>query len=309
MSIPQNNFLILTPDGVGSTYLQRALTVYLQSADLDYWNTHELLRGLAVKRQRNLHVDWQAGYTQTVPDICEKLQHTDNAIVSRIAHYHVQRRLQLRDEDYTPLYEQCHRKFATVVLCERDPFEYALSWSIRNTSGRLNVYTIQERQDTHQDRCEPVDLAFFRAKLAEYQAYELWAANHFAITHTVNYDDLHRDVDQVMQRVTAMTHTTFLQQYSRLRYLASRNQYRGESLEPMLEMHAMIDRLYRDRRLPTRMPLKGNTMTDKQQRVSNFSQAVDTYNRWASTGNRHPQLTDKRLQNTIAAEQAIYATT
>ena len=122
MSIPQNNFLVLTPDGVGSTYLQRALTVYLHCADLDYWNTHELLRGLAVKRERNLHTDWQAGYTQTVRDICQKLQRTDNLIVSRIAHYHVQRRLQLRDEDYTPLYEECHRKFPTVVLCERDPF-------------------------------------------------------------------------------------------------------------------------------------------------------------------------------------------
>ena len=43
---PRTNYLILTPDGVGSTYLQRALTVYLQCADLDYWNTHELLNGL-----------------------------------------------------------------------------------------------------------------------------------------------------------------------------------------------------------------------------------------------------------------------
>ena len=45
----RNNFLVLTPDGVGSTYLQRALTVYLQSAELDYWNTHELLNGLTVE--------------------------------------------------------------------------------------------------------------------------------------------------------------------------------------------------------------------------------------------------------------------
>jgi hypothetical protein len=42
------NYLILTPDGVGSTYLQRALTVYLHSAGLDYWNTHELLNGSGI---------------------------------------------------------------------------------------------------------------------------------------------------------------------------------------------------------------------------------------------------------------------
>ena len=43
------NYLILTPDGVGSTYLQRALTVYLHSASLDYCNTHELLNGLGLQ--------------------------------------------------------------------------------------------------------------------------------------------------------------------------------------------------------------------------------------------------------------------
>ena len=40
----RNNYLILTPDGVGSTYLARALTVYLQSVDLDYWNTNDTIR-------------------------------------------------------------------------------------------------------------------------------------------------------------------------------------------------------------------------------------------------------------------------
>ena len=43
------NYLILTPDGVGSTYLQRALTVYLNCAGKDYYNPHELLNGLQLK--------------------------------------------------------------------------------------------------------------------------------------------------------------------------------------------------------------------------------------------------------------------
>ena len=34
------NFLILTPDGVGSTYLQRALTIYLNTSGHEYFNTH-----------------------------------------------------------------------------------------------------------------------------------------------------------------------------------------------------------------------------------------------------------------------------
>ena len=61
----RNNFLVLTPDGVGSTYLQRALTVYLQCANLDYWNTHELLNGLEIK-DGNLYKNWAGKYNQTV---------------------------------------------------------------------------------------------------------------------------------------------------------------------------------------------------------------------------------------------------
>ena len=128
----RNNFLVLTPDGVGSTYLQRALTVYLQCAELDYWNTHELLNGLGVE-DGNLYKEWASPrYKQLVKDICDKLLVTGNFIVSRLAHYHILRRLALREEDYSILYKECNRKFNTIIFCERSPFEYALSWSIRN---------------------------------------------------------------------------------------------------------------------------------------------------------------------------------
>ena len=302
----RNNFLVLTPDGVGSTYLQRALTVYLQCADLDYWNTHELLNGLAVE-QGNLYKDWTPKYNQTLEDICDKLLVTGNFLVSRIAHYHVKNRLKQFNEDYKILYEECNRKFNTILFCERDPFEYALSWSIRKNSGKLNVYSIQERINTHQDIKEPVDLEYFAQKLQEYNDYEYWAEDNFDINHTVNYDDLHKNVDAVMQTITGMKHTTFLQQYSKLRYLASKNQYSGESLEDICDMHSMIDRLHRTRRLPTTMPLKMNTMSDKKKRVTNFFDAVDIYNSWASNGNRHHKFTGERLIATIASESQIYA--
>ena len=45
------NFLILTPDGVGSTYLQRALTIYLNTSGHEYFNTHELLNGVELNHE------------------------------------------------------------------------------------------------------------------------------------------------------------------------------------------------------------------------------------------------------------------
>ena len=47
------NFLVLTPDGVGSTYLQRALTVYLNASGKEYYNSHELLNGLELDNNKN----------------------------------------------------------------------------------------------------------------------------------------------------------------------------------------------------------------------------------------------------------------
>ena len=58
------NFLILTPDGVGSTYLQRALTVYLNASGEEYFNTHELLNGLSLDLNMNLYKVMR-GYRQS----------------------------------------------------------------------------------------------------------------------------------------------------------------------------------------------------------------------------------------------------
>ena len=44
------NFLILTPDGVGSTYLQR--TPYISKRKWsEYFNTHELLNGVELNHE------------------------------------------------------------------------------------------------------------------------------------------------------------------------------------------------------------------------------------------------------------------
>tara|TARA_R110001592_G_C13051877_1_gene740215 strand:+ start:186 stop:1142 length:957 start_codon:yes stop_codon:yes gene_type:complete len=309
----RNNFLVLTPDGVGSTYLQRALTVYLQSAELDYWNTHELLNGLTVE-DGNLYKDFTHEYTQTVEDICNKLLITGNFLVSRIAHYHIKNRLAKREENYADLYKECNRKFNTIIFCARDPFEYALSWGIRNKSGKLNVYSVTERIEAHGVGIkEPIDLDFFQSKLDQYAEYEYWAQDNFDITHTVNYDALHQDVDSVMQTITNMTHTTFLQGYNRLRYTASKSKdnkinltITNESFDGICKMYSMIDRLYNTKRLPTPMPLKMNTMSDKQKRVTNFSNAIDVYNTWALKGNRHAIVTEEIIRNKIVTEKQIY---
>ena len=318
----RNNYLVLTPDGVGSTYLQRALTVYLQCADLDYWNTHELLNGLGVE-DGSLYKDFTFEYSQTIEDICNKLLITGNFLVSRIARYHITARLAEREENYADLYRECNRKFRTIIFCARDPFEYALSWSIRKQSGKLNVYSIRERTEAHGLGVkEPIDLDFFQSKLDQYTEYEYWAEDNFNITKKVNYDDLHNNVDQQMQEITGLDHTVkdkigiSLQDYSRYRYLLSMYKQTKDTqyffngidvIDEMCNLHGMIERLNYSLRLPSSMPIKMNTMANKRSRVTNFDQAVETYNNWALKGNRHTIVTEETISNKIDTEKQIYA--
>ena len=316
------NYLVLTPDGVGSTYLQRALTVYLQCADLDYWNTHELLNGLS-SQDGNLYKDWTHNYSQSLIEICNLLLVTGNFLVSRIARYHITSRLKEHDEDYSILYKECNRKFNNILFCERDPFEYALSWSIRSKSGKFNVYSVTERIDTHGVGVkEPIDLNFFQSKLDEYAEYEYWAEDNFNITKKINYDDLHNNVDQLMQHITGLTHSVedrfgiSLQDYSRYRYLLSMYKQTEDTqyffngidvIDEMCNLHSMIEQLHYTLRLPGTIPIKMNTMANKRSRVTNFDQAVETYNNWALKGNRHAIVTEEIISNKIATEKQIYA--
>ncbi len=315
------NYLILTPDGVGSTYLQRALTVYLHSAELDYWNTHELLNGLE-SSQGNLYKNFNLGYSQSVTEICKLLESTSNSLVSRIAQYHITRRLRKNKEDYQQLYDVCNKKFNKIFYCVRDPFEYALSWSIRYNTNTLNVYTVKERISVHnEDIKQTLDLVYFNRKLEQYSAYEYWAEDNFDITRAVNYDDNHHNVDSMMKELTGLDHDVqdrfgiSLQDYSTVRYMTSmymqtkdkKYLFNKDKTLGALKLKQFIQRLVPDK-LPNEIPVKMNTMQDKQKRVVNFDEAIEVYNKWTTTTNSHMPISQEDIAQRIATESKIYAT-
>ena len=315
------NYLILTPDGVGSTYLQRALTVYLHSAGLDYWNTHELLNGLGLS-EGNLYKDFSLEYSQTLPELCGLLESTSNSLVSRIAQYHIIARLEEKKENYQQLYDICNKKFDKIFYCTRDPFEYALSWSIRRNTKTLNVYSVKERISVHgEDIKQTLDLRYFNGKLKQYSNYEYWAEDNFNITRAVNYDDNHRDVDSMMKELTGLDHNVenrfgiSLQDYSTVRYMTSmymqtkdkkyvcnRDQAAGA-----VKLKQFIQSLLPNK-LPNEIPVKMNTMKDKQKRVINFDEAAEVYNKWTTTTNSHMPISQEDIAQRIATESKIYAT-
>tara|TARA_Y100001972_G_C7637921_1_gene320380 strand:- start:349 stop:1305 length:957 start_codon:yes stop_codon:yes gene_type:complete len=314
----EDNYLILTPDGVGSTYLQRALTVFLNSANLNYYNTHELLNGLNVTNG-NLIKEY-SDKVQSLDEICNLLKSTNNKLVSRVAQYQVVERTKKQKEDYKTFYNCCAEKFNKIISCTRDPFEYSLSWSLRYATGIKNVWTVKDRLDIHDlNTHHHINLDFFTKKLQQYFDYEYWMMDNFNITNTINYDDLHTDVDYAMQKLTGLDHSVIqnfgisLQDYSHVRYMTSMykqtkdKKYMFENnVKNFVVLHKFITDLIKDKKLPNGIPIKMNTLHDKKKRVKNFESVLDTYNNWASKTNSHKVITLTQIQDRIRKENVIY---
>ena len=152
------NILILTPDRVGSTLLQRLVTVYaeINSGDATV-NLHELTNGLA--RYDNEKYDipmlgkkensW--GYHQSLKEIVELLKSVDHGITSRLAYYHIKKRKDTL-KDQLSFYEYLNENFFIIAAKRHNLFEHALSWGITVESKRLNVYSFEEKYEIFKNK-------------------------------------------------------------------------------------------------------------------------------------------------------------
>lgn len=194
------NVLVLTPDRVGSTLLQRLITVYM-AADPGYdrpvINLHELTNGLLkyynesfgreVLGKPNFN-SW--GYYQTLPEILELLSTTDHYKTARLTHYHIRAR---NDSiaDQVPFYQYLNDNFYIISARRDNLLEHGLSWCIQNESKRLNVYSHQEKleifQRLYRNRIT-VNLESFRNYLGMYRDYLAWVDQYFRVNSVFHYD-------------------------------------------------------------------------------------------------------------------------
>lgn len=193
------NVLILTPDAVGSTLLQRTLTIYMQLHQFDrpVINLHELTNGLAkyyspVFNQEivSKHTLQQWGYFQTLAEIVEMLRSVDHYKTSRLAHYH----LLNRGDDQAQLvqfYNYLNENYY-IIACQRaNVFEHALSMTMTKLHKKLNVYSANEKihafYDFYTDGLT-LDPQVFVWQLEAYQRYMQWSQQYFHIARVFNYE-------------------------------------------------------------------------------------------------------------------------
>lgn len=193
------NVLILTPDRVGSTLLQRLITVYMQANDFDrpVINLHELTNGLMKYYSPVFNAEvlgkpnggtW--GYFQSLTEIRELLESVKHYKTSRLAHYHIKNR-QDTMADQVPFYNYLNDNFFIISAQRDNLLEHALSWCIYTHSKKLNVYGHQEKIDTFADIYRnkiSIQPAVMIKYLNQYKEYLAWVDNHFTVSSYFRYD-------------------------------------------------------------------------------------------------------------------------
>ncbi len=287
------NYLILTPDGVGSTLLQRLLTMNVYLENHAVINTHELTNGIelengiATKRH-----DYE--YSQSLAEITNIVKTSDvkTTLVSRVAKYHLDNRKDTT-KDCQRFYEFLNNHFKTKIACVRENiFEYAMSWSIREQSGILNVYDKQDRDKV--SKVSEVDEDFFMHKCNEYVKYVEWIEDNFPNVQKVSYEDMIKDSDTVMLKITGYQNT-FVEKfgatlndllYREHDFLKNKEKdiFSNDYMKPLAQYRMACNEMLR-KGIIMRVPLKNTTLTDKKNQVKNFDTCLDKFYTFAKNHN------------------------
>lgn len=193
------NVLILTPDRVGSTLLQRLLTVYMlrKGFDQPVINLHELTNGLIKYYNETLNQEVlghlqqkDKNYNQSIPEILDLLKTTNHFKTARLAHYHLLNRND-NASDLLNFYEYLNNNFY-IISCRRENlFEHALSWVIRAHSKKLNVYSAEEKINVF-NKIYANGISGFKEQiefyLNRYKQYVEWSEKFFNIQSYFYYD-------------------------------------------------------------------------------------------------------------------------
>jgi hypothetical protein len=203
------NVLILTPDAVGSTLLQRMLTIYMQFHQFDrpVINLHELTNGLAKYYSPEFNRELVSkravknwGYHQTLEEIVELLGSVDHYKTSRLAHYHIRQRGDTIDQQI-PFYNYLNENFYVIACRRANVFEHALSMTLNKVTKKLNVYSAYEKIDTFYEMYQSsivLDPQVFVSQLNAYRQYVEWSEQHFNIGSYFNYE---QDIPNIEQYI------------------------------------------------------------------------------------------------------------
>ena len=267
------------------------MTLYLENHDVV--NTHELTNGLELKNGIAVkNIDLQ--YTQSLSEIASVLRNSraQTSLVSRLAKYHLDFR-EDPDADCRDFYIFLNQHFDKKIMCVRENiFEYAMSWSIREKSGVLNVYDKEDRIKVSQ--VSEVDENYFIKKCQHYVKYIEWIENNFPDVETVSYENMVKQSDKVMEKLTGFSNTftdkiglslssLLSKEYDFLKNKRESGIFNDEA--KALVKYRMLFTEMLDKNIVIGAPLKNTTLTDKKNQIANFNSCLDKFYQFAKNHN------------------------
>ena len=182
------NVLLLSPDGVGGTLLERLITIYMQlhqfdrpvinlphpEGGIESYFSPEFNQSILVRRK------W--GFYQDLSEVVDLFRSVDHYTVSKLTYYTMKTRKDPIDK-LVPFYQYFNDNFF-IIACRRDNvFEHALSWGISKISKAKNVYDHPDKIlkfiDFYRDGIE-LDPQSLIDTLEDYKEYLQWTNEHFS---------------------------------------------------------------------------------------------------------------------------------
>lgn len=309
------NVLILTPDRVGSTLLQRLLTVYAninENHNPLTINLHELTNGITTYHNEKFNrlilgkKENHWGYHQSLGTIVDLLKNCNHDVISRLAYYHIKNR---KDSlpDQLDFYRYLNDNFHIIVAKRKNLFEHAMSWCISAESKKLNVYSFEEKYKTFQDIHEHginVQYDAVEKYLDQYHDYLDWVDSHFTVNSYFEYERDLPDIENFILSLNAFKqyknpHTWYDRfgikwgDWNRMHYLLSLVPFNHPfSDDEKLFMKDHID-LYTNCRvalqdlqdtgiLVSGIPIKLHTLKEKAGIIKNVGECLAYYNQWVT---------------------------
>jgi hypothetical protein len=283
------NILILTPDGVGSTILQRLLTMTLYLEKVPVINTHELTNGLVLKNNI-IRKDFSLNYTQTLNQILDIIKNCSKKtnLVSRVAKYHLDNRQDSLSEQKI-FFSFLNKFYEKKIMCVRENiFEYAMSWSIRHKSNVLNVYERQDREKVMQ--VSEVDEYYFLKKCQDYVNYQSWVEKYFPTAELISYEKIIKNSDIIIETLTGYKNTfkntfgTSLSSILRAEYNLSASLSSKKNIQPLsrkqqksLINYKQISNSMIEQGIIIGQPIKNTTLEDKMKQIKNFNRCLEKF--------------------------------
>ncbi len=309
------NILILTPDRVGSTLLQRLVTVYANINENNNpltINLHELTNGITMYHNNTFNrsvlgkQEGAWGYHQNLGTVVDLLKNCGHDVTSRLAYYHIKNRKDSLS-DQLNFYQYLNDNFFIIAAKRQNLFEHAMSWCISVESKKLNVYSFEEKYQTfehiHQHGIN-VQQESMQKYLQQYQEYIDWVDRHFRVNSYFEYErdlgnienfilnqNIFKSIDRPLNWQDRFEISW--QDWNRMHYLLSLVMFGHEfSDEEKQFMKDNID-LYRQCRthlqdlqdngiLVSGIPIKLHTLKEKAKLIHNIGDCLTYYNHWVA---------------------------